>query len=169
PPTPVSNLPLLFAKTAGPGTATLNLTGGQVITQTTNASTTIDAGVVLASDSPIVMNVNNSTLTNNGAVNYTGSSPATTITVQSTSNLTLAGTGSLGNNAASTTAFLAMAAGSTLTIADAAALTVSGGGAVSLRAPNLTFAATTTSPSITATGASGVNVDSQHSTARANP
>src|SRR5262249_39922345 len=78
-PTPVSNLPLVFAKTAGVGTATLNISGGQVLTQTTNATTTINAGVVLTSDSPIVMNVNNSTLTNNGAVNYTGSSPSTTI------------------------------------------------------------------------------------------
>jgi hypothetical protein len=167
-PTPVSNLPLLFAKTVGTGTAILNLSGGQVVTQTTNQTTTISTGVTLTSDSPIVMNVNNSTLTNNGEVNYTGSSTATTITVQSTGNLGLAGTGTFGNQTTGTTAFLAMAAGSVLTLADGTALTVSGGGDVSIRSPNLTFAATATGPSLTATGASAINVDAGNSSTNVN-
>src|SRR4030095_9807884 len=156
-PIPASNLTLDFTKSAGSGTGTLHFIGGTVFTQTTNATTSVGADVILNSDLAITMNVNGSTFTNNGAVNYTGSSPGTTITVQSTtSNLTLAGTGSFGNSASSTTAFLAMAAGSTLTISDAAALTVSGG-TINITTPQLNL---NNGSVISALGLSTINITS---------
>src|SRR5262249_20233262 len=70
------------------GIATLNLTGGQVLTQTTNASTTVAAGVTISSDSQIVMNVSNSTLTIGGTVTSSAAGPVPIITLN-TPGLTL--------------------------------------------------------------------------------
>jgi YVTN family beta-propeller protein len=105
-------------------------------------------------------------LTNNGTVSAT--TAGTDITVQSASGLSVGGNGSFASNATGTVSFLAMTAGSTLTVTDGTALTISGAGPVSLRAPNLTFVATTTSPSITATGASAVAINSGNSAANVN-
>src|SRR5262249_27579994 len=95
-PTPVSNLPLVFAKGAGPGATTLSISGGQVLTQTTNATTTVSAGVTISSSSPIIMKVNSSTLLNDGTIASTApgtSNPA--LNIQSSGNLTVTGTGAL--------------------------------------------------------------------------
>src|SRR5262249_43713581 len=59
---------------AGMNAATLNLNGGPVVITSNGSSTTVGSGVTVASDSPIVMNVNNGTLRNNGTI--TSSAPA---------------------------------------------------------------------------------------------
>src|SRR5262249_33234868 len=86
PPMPMSNLPLAFAKTAGPGTTTLNLTGGAVTMQTTNASTTMDSSVTLSSDSSISI-ITPQLILNNGSL--ISSSATSTINITSSAGETL--------------------------------------------------------------------------------
>src|SRR5262249_29553831 len=106
--TPASGQSLFILKSES-DPATLDLNGGAVVTTTTNASTTVNSGVTLASYSLIVMNVNNGTLFNHGLI--TSSAPgnsaqfnsstalvykfASTVTIESlTGSLTLDGDGS---------------------------------------------------------------------------
>src|SRR5262249_44011884 len=65
--TPASGQSLFILK-SGVDPATLHLNGGALVTTTTNASTMIGSGVTFASDSLIVMNVNNGTLFNSGLI-----------------------------------------------------------------------------------------------------
>lgn len=74
---------------------TVNFNGGALITTTTNAGTTINGSFTLASNNTITMNVNNSTWTNWGAVNSNPTGTPGTVTVQSTSALTIDGTGTI--------------------------------------------------------------------------
>src|SRR5262249_30711107 len=151
-----------FLKSAGTGTTSLTVDGGNLFTF--GVTTTIGAGVALASNKSILMRSDNGIIINNGAVNYTGvnaTPTVATITLKApTGNLTLGGTGTFSNNTTSTTLFRTMTANKSVTIADGTALSIIGGGPVSIRTPRLIFAATGTSPSITATGASAINVDS---------
>src|SRR4030095_3819493 len=71
-------------------------TGGPVVTYSVNANTDIDPGTTLASNSSITFNINGGTFTNNGSVVCSGCVSSTpTITMQSTSNLKVTGTGTL--------------------------------------------------------------------------
>src|SRR5205807_1843111 len=80
---------------AAPGTGDPNLevgVGGQIITTTTNADTVINANAQLGTDADLTMNINNGSLVNNGTVFVPAS---TLLKVQSTSNLTITGTGTI--------------------------------------------------------------------------
>lgn len=85
------------------------------------------------------------------------------IFVVSSDNLVLSGTTTFRTAAPGNTSFLAMNAGKSITFGDAAALTVEGGGGLRIRTPNLIFAGSTASPTLTATDSTPVNIDAGNS------
>src|SRR5262249_36876652 len=113
-----------FLKSAGTGTTSLTVDGGNLFTF--GVTTTIGAGVPLAENKSILRRSDNGIIINNGAVNYTGvnaTPTVATITLEApTGNLTLGGTGTFSNNTTSTTLFRTMTANKSVTIADGTAL-----------------------------------------------
>lgn len=90
---PTSGFALTFARSGVAGDGTLVLSGGDVTT-TSSSTTTVNSNVVVSADSTnLTMNVNGSTLTNNGTIRSTNVDGL--ITLQSTSGLVVAGTGTV--------------------------------------------------------------------------
>jgi hypothetical protein len=82
---------LEFSKSSGSTSTTLNFNGGPLVTTSSGAATIIDPAVTVASNNNITMNVNNSTLTDNGAIVSSSAASGASITIQSSGALTLAG------------------------------------------------------------------------------
>lgn len=87
---PTAGRTLTFAQ-SGAGATTINLNGGSVTT-TTSAATNVNSGVTVASNNNITMNVNGSTITNDGLVTSANANGA--VNLVSTSSLTMSGAGS---------------------------------------------------------------------------
>ncbi|MBX9879479.1 MAG: hypothetical protein K2Y22_13545 [Candidatus Obscuribacterales bacterium] len=93
--TPLTDGTLTFSKTTGADAILILSTGGSGLVKTVSAANTaINAGVILSADSNIEVNVNGgNTATVNGTI--TTNKAAANLLIQSTTNLTLAGTGIL--------------------------------------------------------------------------
>ncbi len=171
----------LFGLGSGATAGTLSFNGAPLTMTTSNpGGITISSNTSLISDNDININVNGGTLSNAGTISSTaGGAGVIAITIEGTGNVTLINTGTIsaatahaainiqslsgnlniggsGTIASNSTGVVAMAvlgSSGTLTVNDATAQTITGAGKVYLLAPNITFAATTASPSLIATGA----------------
>jgi hypothetical protein len=146
-----------------PNPVTINSNGSlsalnNFVASTTNAASVIINAPVTSSGNISITSANTVTINSNVSV----TKAASTITIQSPADLTLAGSGSI-STAGGTVSLLAMSVGSSLTIGNGTALTIGGGNEVDIRTPNLIFAATTASPSITAIGSSSFFIDAGNS------
>ena len=89
--TPTAGQNLVFNKSAGAGSATLNLVSTGLTINNTGNSTTVAASTIVSS--PVTMTVNTASITNGGTISTTGAVGSNNITVLSASSLTLAGSG----------------------------------------------------------------------------